>query len=59
VLSSSDVVENADHVVHVIIDTYLGPNKTFRDVAEIVDTALNPLYAFSNACRDELQRDST
>jgi hypothetical protein len=59
VLSSSTVVENADDVVRVIIETYRGPNKTFRDVVEILDDAQNPLHAFSNACRAELQRDST
>ena len=32
VLSSPRIVENADRVVRVIIETYLAPNKTFRDV---------------------------
>ena len=56
VLSSSKIVENADSVVRVIIETYLGPNKTFRDVVEILDNdAMNPLREFSNACREELR----
>jgi hypothetical protein len=56
VLSSPRIVENADGVVRVIIETYLAPNKTFRDVVEILDNdALNPLQAFSNACREELR----
>lgn len=56
VLSSPRIVENADRVVRVIIETYLAPNKTFRDVVEILDNdAMNPLRAFSNACREELR----
>jgi hypothetical protein len=58
VLSTTNVVENADRVVRVIVETYQGPNKTFLDIAEIVDDARNPLHGFSTACRDELQRDS-
>ena len=55
-LSSPRVVENADRVVRVIIETYLAPNKTFRDVKEILDNeAMNPLFEFSNACREELR----
>ena len=55
VLSSPAVVEHADRVVRVIIQTYLAPNKTFSDVTEILDnTAMNPLRDFSNACREEM-----
>lgn len=57
VLSSPGVVEHADRVARVIIETYLAPNKTFRDVREILDNdAMNPLREFSNACREELRR---
>src|SRR5215475_5050130 len=60
VLSSPKVVENADRVVRVIIDTYLAPNKTFRDVREVMDNkAMNPLLEFGNACREELHRDAS
>src|SRR5262245_28293914 len=56
VVSSPAVVESADGVVRAIIQTYLGPNKTFSDVVELLDDdALNPLRAFSNACRAELR----
>src|SRR5215468_12490164 len=60
VRSSPRIVETADRVVRVIIETYLAPNKTFRDVVELLDNdAMNPLRAFSNACREELRgRDS-
>ena len=56
VLSSPRIVESADRVVRVIIETYLAPNKTFRDVKEILDNdAMDPLREFSHACRDELR----
>jgi hypothetical protein len=56
VLSSPKIVESADHVVRVIIETALGPNRSFRDVLQILDNdAMNPLREFSAACREELQ----
>ena len=56
VRSSPRIVENADRVVRVIIETYLAPNKTFRDVKEILDNdAMDPLREFSHACREELR----
>jgi hypothetical protein len=55
IVSSPKVLENADRVVRVIIETYGRPNKTFRDVTEIIDNdAMNPLRDFSDACREEL-----
>ena len=57
VLSSPRVIENADKVVRVIIETYLAPNKTFRDVPEILNNdAMDPLREFSNACREDLRK---
>jgi hypothetical protein len=56
VLSSPRIIECADNVVRVIIQTYLAPNKTFREIEEILDNeAMNPLREFSKACREELQ----
>jgi hypothetical protein len=56
VLSSPRVVESADRVVRLIIETYLSPNKSFRQVTEIIDdAAMNPLRDFGNACRAELR----
>lgn len=56
VVSSPAIVENADRVVRVIIETYGAPNKTFREVKEILDQdSMNPLREFSNACREELR----
>ena len=57
VLSSPRIIESADRVVRVIIDTYFAPNKTFRDVPKVLDSdAMDPLREFSNACREELRR---
>jgi hypothetical protein len=56
VVSEPKIIESADDVVRVIVATYLAPNKTLRDVSEILDNdAMNPLREFSNACRQELQ----
>ena len=56
VLSSPPIAATADRVVRVIIETYLAPNKTLRDVVELLDNeAMNPLRAFSNACREALR----
>ena len=55
VVSSPRIIENADKVVRVIIETYLAPNKTFRDIPEILDNdAMNPLREFSDTCPAEL-----
>ena len=55
VLSSPRVVENADRVVRIIIETYLATNKGFDEVTEVLDNeAMNPLLDFSNACREDL-----
>src|SRR5262245_10442894 len=57
VLSSSAVVAAADRVVRRIIEQYRAPKKTLHDVVELLDhEALNPLFDFSNACRNELDR---
>jgi hypothetical protein len=40
----------------MIIETYLAPNRSFRDVREILDNeAMNPLRDFSDACRADLR----
>lgn len=57
VISSPSIIDHADGVMRVIVDTYLSPNKTLRDVREILDNdAMNPLRDFATACRDELRR---
>ena len=59
ILSSPQIVDAADHVVRVIIETYKAPNKTMREVEELLENkSLNPLFDFSQACREELRRDA-
>ena len=62
VLSSREVIEQADKVMRGIVETYLAPNKTIRDVVADglkdnrgLDEELDPLRDFSNACRDEFR----
>jgi hypothetical protein len=56
VLSSPAVVENAESVVHVIVETYCAPNKTFPELRALMSShAIDPLRAFSEECRAELQ----
>jgi hypothetical protein len=55
VVSSSAVIEKAEAVVHLIIETYFTPNKTFSDFRELMNGhSANPLRAFSEECRSEL-----
>jgi hypothetical protein len=57
VLSSQRIVEQANGVVRLIMDTYGAPNRTLREEAERMKTGgLDPLLGFSEACRDELRK---
>jgi hypothetical protein len=56
VVSSSAVVAKAEAVVRMIVDTYFVPNKSFPQFREMVNShAVDPLRAFSEQCRAELQ----
>ena len=56
VLSSPAVIEKAEAVVRLIVDTYLAPNKTFPEVRKLIDShAIDPLRSFSEECRAELR----
>ena len=56
IVSSPRIVDSADKVCRVIIETYLAPNKSFRDIPTFLDDgAMDPLREFSNACREELR----
>ena len=59
--SSPRVVACADKVMHATIETYLAPNKTIRELDELVrsGTYIDPLKDFSEAARDELRTFST
>jgi hypothetical protein len=59
-VSSKDIVDHADRVSQMIIDTYLAPNRTFRDIQELrKNGAMDPLKEFSEACRKELEKYGT
>ncbi len=56
VLSSPAVVKKAESVVHMIVETYCAPNKTFPELRDLMSShAIDPLRAFSEECRAELQ----
>ena len=56
VVSSTTVVESALAVVRMIVDTYFDSNKTFPELRELMNSdAIDPLRAFSEECRTELQ----
>jgi hypothetical protein len=53
-ISSDDVVREAERVGRIILDTYLSPNRTFAELPDLIDE-VDPLRQFSDACRRELQ----
>jgi len=56
VLSSAAVIERADKIARMIVGTYLGPNKGFPELREMmISGSLDPLRDFSEACRTELR----
>jgi len=56
-LSPSTIVQHADKVGRLIVNTYLGPNKSFPELRDMVNSgAMDPLRDFSEACREEFQR---
>ena len=54
ILSSDDVIDAAERVGHLIIETYLSPNKTILELPELL-ARMDPLRRFSEACRRELK----
>ena len=57
VISSTPIVESANHVVRLIADSYISPNKTITELHQMVDSdSIDALRAFSEACRAELQK---
>ncbi len=56
-ISPSTIVQNADKVARMIVNTYLAPNKTLPELRDMVNSgAVDPLRDFSEACREEFQR---
>lgn len=55
-VSSPAVIEAAEHAGHVIAAEYLAPNRTAREAGPLIEAGeLDPLRAFSEACREELR----
>ena len=55
-MSTEPVVESADTVCRIIVDTYLAPNMTLEEMrTNWIDKHVDPLRDFSEACRRELQ----
>jgi hypothetical protein len=55
-ISSARVVESADTLARIIMDTYLAPNVTLEEVrARWIERNIDPLRDFGEACREELR----
>jgi len=56
ILSTPHVTESADKVVRLTIDTYFAPNKTLRELRDVIKSGhIDPLRDFSEACREDLR----
>jgi hypothetical protein len=57
VQSSPQTVGSAEKIMRVTMDTYFAPNKTIREVAELIKSGagIDPLKDFSEAAREELR----
>ena len=56
VLSTPAVVEAAEAIVRVIVDTYFEPNMTFRELHDAIRSdRIDVMRTFSEAARDDLR----
>jgi hypothetical protein len=55
ILSSETVIMAAERVASAIVDAYLGPNHTIADIRSLIDSEMDPLKDFGEACRKELR----
>jgi len=57
VLCSPQTVASADKIMVTTIDTYFAPNKTIRELNEVIKSGegIDPLKEFSEAAREELR----
>ena len=61
-ISSQPVIDAAMQVEKAIIDVYLGPNRTVREIIEIArdeESRGSPVFTFSAACRIDLFERAT
>ena len=57
IVSSPKVVEDAENVVRLVMETYVAPNKAFADLDSTLRShTVDPLRHFSEACREELRQ---
>src|SRR5262249_958196 len=57
IVSSPTIVEDADRVARLIVETYVAPNRKFGDLEGTIGShVVDPLRRFSEACREELQQ---
>ena len=58
-ISPSTIVQYADKVARMIVNTYLAPNKSLPELRDMVNSgAVDPLRDFSEACREEFHTES-
>ena len=56
VRSSPRVIEIAGKVALTVVETYFAPNRTLREVHDMLESEqMDPLRGFSEACREELR----
>jgi hypothetical protein len=56
VLSSRDIIASAERIERKILDTYLEPDKSLRELREMIRSrSIDLLTDFSEACRAELK----
>ena len=60
VVSSARTVECADKIMRTTIETYFAPNRTLRQINEIIKngTEIDPLKEFSQIARSELRHQA-
>jgi hypothetical protein len=56
IISSPNVIDSAERIGRKILDTYLGPDRNFLELREMVnDNSIDILNDFTKACREELE----
>jgi len=58
IVSSARTIECADKIMRITIETYYAPNKTLRQINELIKSGagIDPLKEFSEVTRDELRK---
>ena len=56
IISSPNVIDSAERIGRKILNTYLGPDRNFLELREMVnDNSIDILNDFTKACREELE----